>query len=61
MQLSDQASYLASLVSLLDSFDDAGVKRPTWLSDEYTRVWGEFKEAVEAANKERERKSNEKR
>lgn len=48
----EAAGYLASLVSLLDSFDDASRPRPVWLTDEYQRVWDGYKECVEKEQKE---------
>lgn len=56
MNLVEQASYLASILSILDTFDDASAARPQWLVDEYSRVWGEYKETVEKENKEREQR-----
>lgn len=53
----EQVSYLAGLVSLLDSFDDAGAKRPEWLAAEYTRTYNALKETVqkEQGNETRKR------
>lgn len=48
MTKQEMASYLSSLISIMDSFDDAGGRlRPTWLAEEYHRVWDQWKELVQ--------------
>lgn len=54
MSIQNQAAYLVSLVTLMDSIDDAGVvTRPSWLIDEYNRVWQEFKDSVAEEKRKR--------
>jgi hypothetical protein len=60
MNKGELTAYLASIASLMDSIDDAGVvKRPQWLIDEYNRGWDKLKDAV--AKEDEERKRNEAR
>lgn len=53
MNKGELASYLASLITIHDSFDDAGARlRPAWLSTEYTRAYDEFKSVVAKENED---------
>lgn len=58
MTKQELASYLASLISIVDSMDDAGAQlRPAWLVEEYDRTWKEFKQEI----KDEARKSKQQR
>lgn len=47
MEKHELASYLASLISIMDSMDDGGAQlRPAWLVAEYHRAYEEFKQGV---------------
>lgn len=56
MTIAENAGYLASLISILDSFDDGGGRtRPKWLAEEYERAYLEFRQNVEKENEARTR------
>lgn len=64
MEKHELASYLASLITIMDSMDDAGARlRPAWLAKEYERAYEELKQEVEKSREtgqskyERSRKS----
>lgn len=46
MNRHELASYLASIITVLNDFDDNGTARPEWLTNEYTRAYNELKEMV---------------
>lgn len=53
MTIAENAGYLASLITILDSFDDAARIRPKWLAEEYERSYEEFRQNVEKENEAR--------
>lgn len=61
MTTADHASYLASIIAVMDSFDDAARPRPSWLADEYERAWGDYRKSVEDDNKARERQTEQRK
>lgn len=56
MNKQDLAGYLVSLHTLVKEIEtNAGINRPKWLTDEYTRAYGEFRNTVEKDNETRNR------
>lgn len=56
MNKQDLAGYLVSLHTLVKEIEtNAGVNRPKWLTDEYTRAYSEFRNTVEKDNETRNR------
>lgn len=51
----DLVSYLAGILSIIESKEDAGQDRGGWLAEEYTRAYGELNKLV------KEEKENEAR
>lgn len=61
MNLNEQAAYLASILAILDNFDDNSTQRPAWLVDEYKRVWDQWKEGVAEERKKDEQRREQRR
>lgn len=47
MTRDELAGYLASLITIMNDFDDNGRTRPSWIGQEYERVYNLWKETVQ--------------